>query len=198
MILLIFILVSFTACSKNVDTISCCNIINTYKMYDYNTSNIKPIDVARGYERIAKILFIDKKVNEFRIKVKKYLNSIYYTRNVNNPYINSYCLKAKKISKENNNTKIDQDLYYLESEWVKSYKNNLTKNLKGKFKFNKLDGCDSEADSFEKVFFDRRGTHTMSNEHYINIRNIYNNCLAIVKSKKEKAEINKLKKGIVK
>lgn len=187
----------FISCSEKVG-ISCCELTNVYKMYDCKNCSIsKPIDVAKGYEQMAKSIFIDEKVSRFSSKVDRYLNDLYYTRKVNYPYISTYCREAEQISsKDLNATSRIAALDTLKDKWIRGYKKQLTEDIKGKLKFNKLDGCDTQADALESLVQDKSGTHKKSEEHYSNVKLSYQECLYLVKQKKEQAEINKLKKNI--
>jgi peptide methionine sulfoxide reductase MsrA len=190
---------SFTGCSKNIP-LTCCELTNTYNTFDdCNCSIAKPLDVARGYKRIAKIIFIDKLVNQFNDKAKSYLTHVYYSQEINNPNIHKYCREVKRIivARENNDTLRDIDLNNLEIEWVKSYKAKLNNDLKGKIRFNELDGCEVEATKFQKVLFDRKGKKETSNEHYLDIKRIYDDCIFIAKKKQEQAKTNKMKKELL-
>ena len=188
----------FSACSKNLHTTSCCELTNIYKMYDCKNCSIsKPIDVARGYEQMAKSIFIDEKVIEFSSKVDRYVNDLYYTKKVNHPSISTYCREAEQISSRDlNGTSRSKALATLMDNWIKGYKKQLTKDIRGKLKFNKLDGCDTQADALDELVRDKSGTHKKSEEHYSNVKLNYDDCLNIEKRKKEQAVINKLKKNI--
>lgn len=187
----------FTACSKNVYNPTCCELTSIYKMYDCNCSVYKAIDVAGGYEQMAKSIFIDKKVNEFTYKVDRYVNDLYYTRKVDNPYISRYCRAAKQISSQDlNETDRSNALATLMDEWIKGYRKQLTKDIRGKLKFNRLDGCDTEADALDNLVRDKSGTHINSEEHYKNVELSYQDCLYMKKQKQERDVINKLNKNI--
>lgn len=193
-----FTLLGFIGCSKPAP-LSCCNLVNIYQTFEYPECSIpKPLDVARGYERIAKIVLIDQFTQEFQDKVKLYLDHMYYSQEVHNPYIHKYCREVNNIvrSTESNLTRRDIQLRGLEVAWVKAYKNKLNQDLKGKLKFNRLDGCEKEAESFERVLFDQKGVQEQSHEHYLDIKRIYEDCLFNANERKKQKEIDKLNKQL--
>lgn len=197
-ILLLLILIGFSACSKNIHASSCCEIVSMSKTYKYKHIHVlKPLDVARGYERIGKILFMDKLIKNFTAKVKNYSNELYYATSVSNSYVDGNCIEAKQIiddyNYDQNSTRKSTRLYAFEAKWIASYKKSLSTDLVGKLKFNKLDGCEKEASNFEKVLFDRKSIKDTSMEHYENIQIIYNDCLYMSNKKKRQLKIKKSK-----
>ena len=183
-LLIIFI---YNGCSNKNETLTCSDLENQYKRYNYLNENPDlTLNTIKGEanKRMSQEVLIYDLTQKFRSKVNTYTKKTFYAYKTGNkrvlrPYINKYCNRINLIiHKDTNQTKIKTKFKKIENEWVKDYTSNIRANINGKVRFNEFNGCDNHARKWRNSFIAFKANRSSKTyEKFKMFKREYQDCL---------------------
>jgi hypothetical protein len=176
-------------CLGSKAPITCSELSNDYHRYNIVKDNII-LDVAKDYQALAKYIFIYDNTSQFNKDIDTYFLylELFKKKSIDKPFINKYCNSINFTIKDENISKVSNELNKIKEKWTHDYNENIENNLKNKVKFNEIDGCEKMASQLVEyiVTFQIKGQNKNSHEIYIEMKEEYNKCLSIYKKRGKK------------
>jgi len=181
-----FLVLILNGCLGNKAPITCVQLSNDYYKYN-NTEKEIILDVAKGYQELAKYIFVYDNTSQFNIDIDTYFLylELFKKKSIDKPFVNDYCHSINLALKDENMSKVSSRLNKIKEKWTNDYNINIENNLKNKIKFNEIDGCKEYASILVEYILTYRIINR-KDEIYLELLNNYNNCLDLHKNKDKK------------
>lgn len=161
------------SCATNGGT----NCVSMDNYFQEDFSSQSPILVANGKENLSKGIYINKKVDVFKLKLTSYLNNIDTPKHKLSKVEENiqYCKRINNALYEANPEIKNEKLKKIENSWSLEYKEFLNQHA-SEIKTIPVNGCENSADSLFDAYI-KKLSGEIDNNLFLSVEHVYNQCL---------------------
>lgn len=183
--IIVILLVIFNACLGSKAPITCSQLSNEYSVDTHIKEDIT-LNVTKGYQELAKYIFVYDKTSKFNENIDTYFLylELFKKKSIGTPFINNYCNSINFAIKDENISRVSNELNKIKVKWTNSYNINIENSLKKKIKFNEIDACEEYASKLVEYIITYQIT-VQKDEIYSVLNKTYRDCLTLANKAKK-------------